>query len=134
MSESKGRSNFPLWRSGMAKMQSQIFHTRGPVPHTVRPDLLSLFPHIHSGLGLRDSGSSIIDQRLGSSSASDNAFFPTHFAFFPHTLRFPVTRHLSPAQTLATLFLASRSNPLPLTNPSFHLPLGGSSAYVLCSL
>jgi hypothetical protein len=77
---------------------------------------------------------SIIDQCLGSSSASDNAFFPTHFAFFPHTLRFPVTRHLSSAQTLATLVLASHSNPLPLTNPSFHLPLGGLSAYVLCSL
>jgi len=42
----------------------------------------------------------------------------------PHTLPFPVTRHLSSAQTLATLFLASRSNPFPLTSPSsFYLPL-----------
>jgi hypothetical protein len=59
-------------------MQSQIFHTRGPVP-TVRPD---------------------------------------------RTLRFLVnllvtSTHLSSAQTVATLFVPSRSNPFPLTSPSF---------------
>src|SRR5258708_33357640 len=65
----------------------------------------------------RDSGST-----FGSSSASDNA---------ARYLSLMVVRS---AQTLATLFVASRSNPIPLTSPSFRLPLEGSSAYIPRSL
>jgi hypothetical protein len=56
MSEAKSRSIFPLWESlGMAKMQSQIcaYWSR-----------LVIIVHTHSGP--RDSGSPVIDQRLGS--------------------------------------------------------------------
>jgi hypothetical protein len=84
MSESKSRSNFPLWKSlGMAKMQSQIFHTHVPIgphcSHTLGPDSLG----------------------MDSSSASDNAFFPT--------VPFLVTRHLSsnPGNTISCISFES---------------------------
>ncbi|SRR5216684_2413927 len=106
MSESKSQSIFPLWES-LGKLNHRSFTRTGPL----RPDWSLIVPTP------RDSGST-----FGSSSALVNA---------ARYLSLTVVRS---AQTLATLFVASRSNPIPLTSPSFRLPLGGSSAYIPCSL
>ena len=102
---------------------ADLSHARASgLQEDLRLDRSSLFPHT------RDSGLGTRDQRLGSSSASDNALCLSHTFHVSHlSLISP-----NPGNTICCISF----DPFPLTtsSPSFHLRLGGSSAYIPCSL